>query len=266
MKKIGGILLGTFVLAGMIMPEQALAQQNKNWVVCGGNWFNTCASVDVTVGGLVTDASSRLVTLRVMNLSGMDGTYGGSVFTKIGFFNIGGPASAALGSLSMSGDQILGDSDWRLNAKGDGPDEWVLADVNNAGGIELDLTTASGTNSSVRNGIANQCLPGALPGGTNAFWWNDCYTELATVNFADYTEIRFNVTGSWDLASTEVLIQAQNGPDGLSAQCITGAEGNCSVVPEPITMVLLGTGLAGLGGASYARRRREDEDEELPVA
>jgi hypothetical protein len=43
------------------------------------------------------------------------------------------------------------------------------------------------------------------------------------------------------------------------AHCIDG-ETCASVVPEPITMVLLGTGLAGVGGAGLLRRRRKNGD------
>jgi hypothetical protein len=42
----------------------------------------------------------------------------------------------------------------------------------------------------------------------------------------------------------------------------TGDFSEPAVVPEPITMVLLGTGLAGLGGVAALRRRREGEIQE----
>jgi len=48
--------------------------------------------------------------------------------------------------------------------------------------------------------------------------------------------------------------------DGNSYQCRTGdapgSEHYCEVIPEPVTMVLLGTGLAGIGGVALYRRRR----------
>jgi hypothetical protein len=218
--------------------------QSRHWLVCGGNAFNTCASVELHVVG-------TSVTVRVWNLSGVNAvTYAGTVFTAIGFENVG-TAMGVAGSLSMSGPARGSDS----------PQAWVLSGNQQVGGgVKLDLASTTGTG--VDNGISSACASESqLPGGSNQLWQNPCGFPSGSSD-PGWVTITFQITGTWDVASTYLLIKGQNGPDGPndSTQCITGGNNvNCQIVPEPITMVLLGTGLAGVGGVGFLRRRRGAE-------
>lgn len=244
------ITAATGALLAWSAPTAHAQIASRDFFVCGGNAFNTCAAVALTVTPTATSGLSD-VSMRVWNLSGMNGTFGGTVFTKIGFFNTG--AALALGPLSMSGPVRI------RNGTPDTPAQWQLADPNNAGGVSLELTTsANGTNSSVKNSLAGGCDPASLPGGKKtSLWQNPCATDFPTAADAGWITMSFQVQGVWDLQTTEMLIQAQNGPGGLSAQCITAENCASNVVPEPATVFLLATGLLGLAGAGL-RRRRED--------
>lgn len=254
----GSAVLG-LALALSATPAEAQFDQFRSWWVCGGNAFNTCAAIEVgTAFSHFDDYGNAIhnVTMNVWNLSGHFDTHAGTVFTKVGFFNNlnGIDAAAIAGTLGMSGPARSGDD----------PNEWVLGDSNNAGGVNLELaTSANDGSSSVNNSIASGCADnGDLPGGDNQLWMNPC-ADLGSdpTDLSGFLVLTFQIRGHWDLASSDLLIMGQNGPDGLSTQCITGE--NCEVVPEPITLVLLGTGMAGVAGANAIRRRRREDEVEI---
>lgn len=228
----------------------AYAQSGLFWTVCGGNTFNTCAAVDLQVSG-------TYVTVRIWNLSGFmnTNTYSGTVFTGVGFEDIGN-VEAVAGSLTMTGPARPGDN----------PLSWVIKnDRQIGGGVKLDVVGS--TEDGVHNSISSACgNPDLLPGSTVELWQNPCSTWTGPAD-PGWVTLNFRITGTWNLSSTYLLVKGQNGPGGASTQCITGGSSqNCDwhdfeVVPEPITIVLLGSGLAGIGGAGFIRRRRREADD-----
>lgn len=236
--------------AALMVTAGAAEAQSRSWTVCGGSAFNTCASVNLSVVG-------QNVTVQVWNLSGFFGTFANTVFTGVGFEGIGNNVNVLSSPApTMSGPVRPGDT----------PSVWALKnDKQIGGGVNLDIVSQGSTNN-VNNGIASACAnPAGLPNGSNELWMNPCSMPTG----AGWVTINFTISGTWDVANTYILVKGQNGPGGQSTQCITGgANQNCfdvpnTPVPEPITMVLMGSGLLGMGGAGFLKRRREQQNESV---
>jgi hypothetical protein len=267
--------LMTMLAAAPLEAQDASSATYQWWNVCGGTSFNTCASVDIRLMG------TGQMRLRVWNRSGSVGVDGvptptSTVFTGIGFYNIG-QVSAVATSLNMTG-QV------HLNSTGAAPNEWMLSNderinrngsVNESGNLQIGggvkLEMAAQTENGVDDGIIRDCAPASqFPGGTNNFWANPCGDVPDWASDDGWVIFDFNFTGTWgSLATTEINLKGQNGPNGWSTHCITGGnQTNCYdvpvetpppviVTPEPMSILMLGTGLIAMG-VLRRRRRREN--------
>ena len=158
-----------------------------------------------------------VLTLQVTNTSGK----AGSVFTQIGLANIGGTFTVATFGAS-------GDGDW-----------------------------SQGTNGLSGAGIQNAVIGGDADNPRPTHGLHDGETVTFTFTF----------TGNPDLTDLQLAIHDQGGSpggrcDSSTKLVVTGGVANdpicgSTTVPEPMTMSLLATGLAGMGGLGAFKRRRK---------
>jgi hypothetical protein len=184
--------------------------------------------------------------ILVRNLQGstwsVDNT-GGSLITRIGLVT---PQITGASNLSVVG------TSGALTVGSPSP-LWALKNPGGLGGpIEL---TAGVQPGQYRGGIAG-C--DASHSGFQSDYFQTCN--------GGWVQFSFTTTNDWSATNAQVAFLSQdfNNPPGAGIECDTqgGSPGRefcaSNVTPEPVTMVLLGSGLFGVGGARLFRRRRRD--------
>ena len=213
--------------------------------------LHTCASVQVET--IPNGSGGTIVVMRVRNLQGtlaMDNT-GGGIITKIA---LSAPTITGASNLTVTTQGSVG-------VVGNPASFWQITNTNVGGPVAF----SASTNTQLGGIAPAKYLRGGIMGCDNAYVVPTSYFQTCGAT-SGWVEFSFTTTNSWSAKDaqiawhTDAVVYNNGGYKNCRTLDPVGAWEHCqgvAVTPEPITMTLLGTGLASLGGVGLIRRRKK---------
>jgi hypothetical protein len=252
-RALSGAMLATAVLAA-----PAIGQSTTFFPACSAGAFKVCASAEVWLNG-----TSLVMHVRNLNQTPSTGptdlssyfseTGGWHTIRAVGVQNLG---YTLAGTSTQVTARYFANGTSRVLSSWAGDADANAIQVYNTG-ADADRGHQEGIVGCFDVGPSNKkhvstCTTGAAPApyveftitGFSSLWWNDdAYFGFHGVQAA-YEDC-----------------DVSNFDERCTGNSFKGAPPPTEVVPEPITMILLGSGLLGVGGAAARKRKKEGEIE-----
>lgn len=240
-------LLSAVAVLGLVGTTVARADSKDFFNRCSTGSLHSCASLVVIT--TLNGSGGTDVVIRVRNLGGTyfyDNT-GGSVLVRIGLL---------APSITLANTNLGIATSGTVGVQGNPAPNWFLR---NPGGLGSPIELTAGITPGTTSG-------GILGCGTPAHGNPSSYFK--TCDPTGWVEFSFSTTNAWSANDAEVAwLQQDFGVNGGGIECGSDTSGLANnarqycvgVTPEPMTMVLLGSGLAGMSGFGFMKRRKKDE-------
>jgi len=238
------------------MADAQAVTPGSTYNFCGGSGFTFCASVNISV--TANNNGGYTVAMVVANRSVASGSNAPAQFVSVGLDNVLPPGE----SLASPSNFRFLQGNWDgttfsngVNVCGSVPTCWNMAtNKNEAGGVKVDFDANTTTGN--QTSLSSNCSDAEAHWNVSPV--NTC-ARGSSFSLWKPVQISFDVTQA--ITSADIYIKAiANG----STECLTGTSKpsiSCTMqppvtaTPEPATMILLATGMAGLG--IYSRRKRQ---------